>query len=265
MDWKTEREKHMAAEVSAIKEGKVSLGFCLSYPAAGMIENIGRFSDWAWIDGQHGQLSDDVIMECIRTADGMGLPSVVRIPGGSFHRIGPVLDMGATGIMVPMIESRQQVDAVVKEFFYAPKGNRSFGGSRVCDLFGADYYQRSMENQLLVVQIENTAGLENVEAIAAAEGVDILFFGPGDMRLSMGLPLETPLDHPGLLHGMRTICRAAKEHGKAAGTVALAPKDLELCLKEGFSFFVSYADTVDIAQSAAARFGEMRKAAGEGK
>ena len=198
-------------------------------------------------------------MQCIRASDGVGLPSVVRIPGGSFSRIGTVLDMGATGIMLPTIESREQLETAIAEFHFPPKGRRSFGGSRVYSLFGEDYCEKSKTYHLLAAQIENVEGLENVEEIAAAEGVDILFFGPSDMRLSMGLPLETPLDHPKLMDAMRRIASTAKGKRKVVGTVALTAKNLRVVLELGFTFIVSYVDIIALEQTAIERFREMRK------
>lgn len=231
-----------------LRQGSTSLGFCLTYPAAGIIENVRKDWDWIWIDGQHGQFDDRSLMECIRTADGLGLPSVVRIAGVDMQRIGEVLDMGAGGIMIPMVETAAQAQAIVAEVRYPPRGRRSFGGRRVVDLFGAGYYDSSRDGVLVVLQIENRAGLDNVDSIAAVEGVDVLFYGAADMRLSLGLPLSTPTSDPNVLGAFKKIVSATGRHKKTTGSVALAEEEVRLARDVGSRFIAAYVDEVALRQ-----------------
>ena len=138
----------MDERIQKIKNGEVSLGLCLTYPAAGIIENVGKDWDWVWLDTQHGQLDRRALLDCVRTADSVGIPSVIRIPGHDSHLICDALDMGAQGIMVPMVESAEQAERIVREIFYPPRGKRSYGGRRVNDLYGTDYLKKSLEGKI---------------------------------------------------------------------------------------------------------------------
>ena len=218
------------------------MGFCLTYPAPGIIENIHQDWDWIWIDGQHGQFDERTLMECIRTADAWGLASVVRIAGMDLQMIGKVLDMGASGIMIPMVETVEQAEAIVQEAHYPPFGRRSFGGRRVCDIYGSGYYELSRKAVLIVAQIENQAGLEQADAIAGVEGVDVLFYGAADMRLSLGLALDTPTSDPEVIGAFRRIVAAAKRHHKCTGSVALSADEVELAFETGCRFIAGFVD-----------------------
>lgn len=197
--------------------GEVLVGFTLTFPAAGILELAGGDWDWFWIDTQHGQISYDTLLGIIRAAELVGVPPVVRVPGHDYAVIGPILDTGAAGILVPMVETPEQARALVRAVRFPPLGQRSYGGRRVFDRGGPRYHERASDELLLVVQIETVLGLENCEEIAAVEGVDVLFLGPADLRLSMGLDIQVPVAEPKLQAAIDRVAAACKAHGKYAG------------------------------------------------
>lgn len=211
----------MANELLAkLQGGEVLLGVALSYPAPGIIELIYRGWDWVWIDMQHGQLSYDSMIEAVRTAKSVGVESVVRPDTHDRLLLGKYADAGPSGMMIPMVDTAEQAAAMVAALRFAPLGARSYGGRRMVDLYGRGYY-RDCE-LFVMVQIETLLAVENAEAIIAAEGVDALFFGPADMKLRRGIPVECPVEEcEELLEAMRTMADAARKVGKACGCIAL--------------------------------------------
>jgi 4-hydroxy-2-oxoheptanedioate aldolase len=205
----------------ALYQGQHALGFSVGFPAPGIIECIGAGWDWAWIDGQHGQHDYRSLLECVRAADALGLAPVVRASGHEYSLVGTVLDMGVVGVMIPMVDTAEQAREVVRAVRFPPLGARSYGGRRVVDLRGRDYCHTANEEVLLVVQIETREALAQAEAIAAVEGVDALFFGPDDVKLRLGIPINTGLlESDQLLRSLEAVAGAARNAGKISGTIA---------------------------------------------
>jgi len=241
---------------NCIKEQGIAFGYHLMYPAPGIIEAVYKDWDWLWIDGQHGQHTEASLLECTRTATALGLPAIIRVAGHSPEVIGKALDTGACGIMVPFVESAEEAQAIVRAAQFPPLGRRSFGGRRAIDIFG-----RNTEDirPLVIVQIETKEGVENAEAIAAVPGVGGLFFGGDDMRLSLGLPLDTPLSHPILTEMVHRISGAAQAHSKLAGAVAPNAICLEQLLLAGYTLIAAASDVRSIKLGSTATAKDYRR------
>ena len=246
----------MNSRMGHFKKGQVALGYHLMYPAPGILEAVYHEWDWFWIDAQHGQFDNRTLIECLRTADGLGVPTLVRVAGHSPEMIGRILDMGATGIMVPMVETSDEAQALVKAMHFAPLGKRSYGGRRVIDLGERKYHLKVKEDLLLVLQIETPIGVNNVDTIAVVEGVDALFYGADDMRMALSLPMDTPLEHPELYAGLKKVAKAAIQHHKIAGAVGFSPV-LEMVLAEGYTLIVGCGDAPSIKNISVTRREEL--------
>lgn len=221
---------------------RVQLGLCVMWPSPGAIERIGPDWDWVWLDGQHGILGYNDILDLVRICNLVGRYSVVRVPGHGAGPIGKVLDTGADGVMVPMVDTPEQAEGVVKAAKFPPLGDRSYGGRRVIDLYGRGYCGRQGGSHLVVCQIETETAVKNAEAIAAVEGVDALFFGADDLSLRMGLPMDQA-SPPGYHDKSRQIVAdAAHAHGKLAGGIFANPKSLVEAVEMGFHLVVGAAD-----------------------
>ena len=200
-----------------LDNGDVLLGFYLTLPAPEILE-LAKDHDWLWIDGQHGQLSYDTILHCVRVADLVGRPSIVRTAGHDYSQIGLVLDTGASGVMVPMVHNAEQARAIVSAAKFTPVGHRSFGGRRVMDLSGGKYASTANQDTLLLAQIESVEGLANVEQIAAVPGIDGLMFGPSDYSLDCGVDAGSALSlsEPAVWEAVKKIAQSCAKHGKVA-------------------------------------------------
>ena len=227
----------------ALEDGKVLLGLQNNYPSAAIIETIGALWDFVWIDGQHGQFSYDNALASVRMADLVGVDSLLRVPGQEYGVIGLHADMFPSALMVPMVNCAEDAAAVVDASRFPPLGNRSYGGRRPIDVVGRNYYQD--HEPLLVVQIETPEAVGNVVDIAATEGVDAVFLGTDDLKIQMGLSVDTPiLESEAILDALAQVARAAKDTGKAAGCVAPHPDLFKRCVGLGYQLVVAGSDRV---------------------
>ena len=217
-----------------LTNGKVALGMNFMYPTPGAIERVGGDWDWLWLDGQHGQFGYDSLLACVRAAERAGTPALVRVPGPEYGCIGLVADMCAAAIMVPMVDTPEDAVRAVRAVKFPPLGRRSFGGRRPIDFSGRGYAHQANEELLLVAQIETVKGLANVEQIAAVPGVDVVFFGPDDMSLQMGMRMDQKRPPDIFQAELVRIAAAAAAAGKICGTTSASPRQLRANVERGF-------------------------------
>lgn len=234
-------------------------GLCNMYPSPGIIEAMGKGWDFIWIDAQHGQHQFDSVLGAVRAAEVIGVATVLRVPGCEPGIVGPLCDTAPSMIMAPMIDTADAARAMVAETRFPPLGNRSYGGRRAIDLLGADYHE--MTDLPLMAQIETPEAIDNVDAIAAVQGVDVLFFGAGDIKIRLGLPINTPHDDPRIAEPMRRVAAAARRHGKHAACTAFTPDATEAALDAGYRMIVAGGDVQFIRNAATARLGDVRRTA----
>jgi len=225
-----------------LASGQPAFGLCVMWPSAGVIEAIGAAWDFVWIDGQHGQHDYRSLAECVRACEMAGTSALIRVPGHAYEAIGPALDLAPAGIIVPMVNSSEQAKAVAQCARFAPLGQRSFGGRRIIDLHGRDYVHDANRCQLLIAQIETPQAVDHAEAIAAVDGIDLLFYGPDDMRVARALPMDTPMSEGPLAAAGKRIVAAAAGAGKAAMVPAGNAEALRWALDVGFAACVCASD-----------------------
>lgn len=232
---------------SVLETGKPQLGLCIMYPSPGVIERIGPDWDWIWIDGQHGQLGYQDVLAQVRACNLIQRPAMVRVAGNDFGAIGLALDTGADGVIVPLVNHAEEAKQAVKAAKFPPLGSRSYGGRRVIDLKGRTYSDTANTDTLLIVQAESPEAVDNAEEIAAVPGVDALFFGPDDLMLRRGLPMNTPRSRETIGREMEIVTAACRKHGKFAVTVGVGAEMLALCAAMGFHMIVGGGDVPFLA------------------
>lgn len=231
---------------------------CVMYPAAGIIERIGPDWDWVWIDGQHGELGYHDILAAVRACNVIDRFALVRVPGHEAGPIGTVLDTDADAVMVPMVETADQAARLVEAAKFPPLGKRSYGGRRPIDRHTRAYAHPDRPQPMLVCQIETHAGLDHVEAIAAVEGVDALFFGPDDMALRDGLPMDQPRPAGHFDDALKTVADAANARGKIAAGVFPDEQGVRQAVNWGYRLIVGGGDVPFLATSSHARSQALR-------
>jgi 2-keto-3-deoxy-L-rhamnonate aldolase RhmA len=177
---------------------------------------------FVFYDMEHTGLGFETLKWLFATCRGLPIEPMVRVPRGEYTYIARALDLGARGVMIPMVESAEQARAIVQACRYPPVGRRgaAFGFAQ-CDYRGGDvatkirdYHDRT----LVVAQIETERGLDQLEAIAAVDGIDVLWVGHFDLSNFMGIPAR--FDDPEFDAAMRRVAEVARRHGKAAGFMA---------------------------------------------
>ncbi len=225
-----------------LASGEPSVGTWLALPSPEAAEYVGTLGfDWLVIDAEHNPVDIRTLALMFGAIGRSGTAPMVRIPWNSPENFKRVLDAGAWGIVVPMVNSREEAERAVEAMRYPPVGNRSVGGGRHSMSFGTaatDYYAAANDELLLVVQIEHIKGVENADEILSVPGVDACFIGPNDMAASMGLGLGVPLesDNPQLVDAIKHVREASVRNGVASGIHCSGAEGVNQRIGEGFQF-----------------------------
>lgn len=173
--------------------------------------------DWIILDMQHGSFNWETAYECIHVISASGVRPLVRVGIGQTFEVQKALDLGAGGVIVPMVNSHEESQQMAAAAKYPPLGSRSMGGDSHYT-YEPDYADVANKATLLLVQIEHILAVENVEAILGVKGVDGCFVGPTDLALSMGLPRAGFLEHPDHCRAIQLIADACLSLNKLACT-----------------------------------------------
>lgn len=209
--------------------------------------------DFFIIDMEHGAYDWETMGALVGLARAVGVEPVVRIPEIRRETVLKPLDAGAAALLVPMVEHVAQAEEVVRHAKYAPQGARGTALRRAHSHYRrsapAEYMARANETTAIAIQIETRQALENVEALAGVAGVDALFIGPVDLSIGLGLPGQTWSDE--LRAAYRTVLRAARAHGKAAGIHVVDLGQAEVLMDDGFRM-LSVSSDIDLLVDQAA-------------
>lgn len=214
--------------------------------------------DFVCVDWEHGQIARDQIENLLRACDIHRVPAMVRVPGHAPEEIAAALDSGARGVLAPRVSTAAQAAAVVKASRYPPQGERGVGPGRAAG-YGYrifDYLAEANSSVVVAVQVETAEGLANVDGIAATDGVDVVFVGPGD--LSVSLDAYRPDGAQKLARAIETIIAATLRRGKAAGIFCGRSEDVARWAEKGASFFILASDTMFLGAATAAGLAEAR-------
>lgn len=214
------------------------LGLQIVHPGPGVIERIGRDWDWIWIDAQHGDLDLPEALELVRATDLIGRPGLVRIPAHDPVWVAKSLESGAAGVIVPMVESAGQAQAMVQAAKFPPLGNRSYGGRRIGDRAGRGFYHTANTDTVLIVQVESEAAVAVAGDLAQVPGIDGLFLGPEDLTIRAGRDTEAPKSRASLADPYRIVAERCREHGKLSVGIGADALGLELTREFGYSLIV---------------------------
>jgi 4-hydroxy-2-oxoheptanedioate aldolase len=242
---------------AALAAERTTRGVWLNLGSEITAEIAGRAGfDWAVADGEHGPWDPVGLRRQLIALEGTGTAGVLRVPAADDWIIKQALDLGAQTLLVPMIDSAAQAEAVVRACRYPPEGVRGMGAAVArAGAYGAfgDYAGSAAGELCILVQAESPAAMAELEAICAVDGVDGVFIGPADLGADMGLRADPDADAlwDQILAGIGRIRRA----GRAAGVLALAPHRQAQCREAGAGFLGVASDALllQTALAAAAR------------
>lgn len=226
------------------REGKPAIGTMCNAASPLIGEWLGHSGyDFIVVDLQHGENNLDSVQVMLQALSSTPATPVVRVPANVPMYIQRVLDLGAYGVIVPLVNTRTEAEAVVASVRYAPKGARSWGPVRGAIYGGADYFSKSSEELLTLVMIESADGLRNAREILAVDGVDGCFVGPADLNISLGNSPEVAELAAATEDGIGAILAAARDAGKIAGVHAFSLDDAKRRIAQGFRFVTVMAET----------------------
>lgn len=227
-----------------------------------IVKNAG--CDFVLFDLEHSGFSFETAKSAVRYFEAADCPVIVRVPSKEYHHIARGLDVGAEGIMLPMVNDADEARGILDCLKYVPLGQRGVALGIAHDSYRAGDVMAGLgtanERTTFFAQIETRAGVENAEPIAALDGVDCLWVGHFDLSCSLGIPGQ--FDHPAFTGAIETVIAACRDTGKALGRlVPTADLGAEL-YKQGFDF-VCYSGDVWVL-GGALRDGVERLRAGAG-
>ncbi len=220
-----------------LQQGEVLLGQLLLEfftPGIGpMLDACGL--DFVIFDMEHGRCDIHLLEQMIASCRGSGIVPMARVPDLNFAPLSRVLDVGARGVMVPRVETRQQAEAIVSQLKYAPQGKRGVALGIAHDLYrptDADFFAQANQDTTVILQLETVKAFENLEAIVSVPGVDVAWIGHYDLTVSMGIPAQ--FDHPQLLQAMDDLVTVCRKHGVAPGFLPPTPESAAHWIDKGF-------------------------------
>ena len=226
--------------VAALKEGKPQVGTWLSLGnvfAARLMARVGF--PWLTVDIEHSPIDwSDAALIFGAIADAGCVP-LARVPRGDHDHIKRVLDSGAFGIVVPMVNTVEQAKTAIAAAKYPPAGNRSVGGglhSLNFDATAGDYYKHANDNILVVLQTESPEGVENAEEIYSLPGVDAIFVGPNDLTFQMRGPDGLDPSPDELEAMLQRVLVAGKKVGTPVGLHVQTTEAVRQRIDEGWQF-----------------------------
>ncbi|PPK93738.1 4-hydroxy-2-oxoheptanedioate aldolase [Kineococcus xinjiangensis] len=212
---------------------------------------------WVVLDMQHGEHDDRSVRDCLRGTTATDAPVLVRPPRLDTQDIGRALDAGAAGVVVPMVSTPEQARHAARACRYAPTGNRSWGPHALDAALSAPAPAEADAAAICAVMVETRDGLANVDAIAATEGVDVVFVGPFDLSLELGTDVDALLAADGADDPLPTVVRACRERGVVPGAFGSTAERSARFLDLGFRFVAAATDSGLIQAGARQRVADL--------
>jgi 4-hydroxy-2-oxoheptanedioate aldolase len=237
----------------ALKAGKAQIGLWSSLSSNYSVEVIaGAGFDWILLDMEHSPNDLESLLTQLQAAAPYPSHPIVRVPWNDMVTIKRVLDAGAQSLLIPYVSTVEEARAAVSYTRYPPQGVRGVAGTTRASRFGRvkDYARRAHEELCVLVQVETQQGLDNLEDIAAVEGVDGVFIGPADLHASLGHLGE--IANPKIMPMIDEAIRRIRKGGKAPGILTPNEDNARRQLKEGALFVAVGADVGLLARGAEA-------------
>jgi 4-hydroxy-2-oxoheptanedioate aldolase len=222
--------------------GEAAFGYELGFGSPLVAEALaGCGIDYLQIDNQHGDWGPDSTIAALMAIEGGGATPMARVARNDYTLIGRLLDIGALGIVVPMVHTPEEARAAADACRFPPLGQRSSGWGRA-GRSDPDYWDWIDEQVFLAVQIESATAVENAEAILATPGVDGCWLGPSDLAFSMGIHPRDMADNEAHQRAIERVLEACRNTGTIPGFAAGSAEDALRRAEQGFRFLTCGGD-----------------------
>lgn len=245
-----------------IAQGGVAVGMqIMEFGTRGMAKILATTDiDYVIIDMEHSGFGLDRVADIIARFKATDIATIVRVPENLYHYLAGALDAGATGVQVASIETAEQARAVIQSVKYAPMGNRGLGLTAAHSDFktpkASEYLPFKNKDTVVIMQIETVKGLENCDAIAAVEGLDVLAVGANDMTFSLGI--HGQFEHPLLTQAMEKVIASCKKHGKIGKCHPHHTEQIAQFAKMGYSMMMANSDVSHLRSGVKASVEKLR-------
>ena len=247
-----------------LNSGKVSIGSWMSMAHPSIAEILAMAGyDWVVIETEHTAIDVSEVLRLIIAIEQRGSIPLVRLAWNDPIQAKAVLDSGAAGIIVPMVNTKAEAELAVKMTKYPPMGFRGVGLARAQG-YGVDfdeYVKCANADTLLLLQIEHIDAVNNIEEILSVPGIDGTYIGPYDLSMSLGIPGQ--LNHPDVINAKNKVLDAALKRGLVAGIHCVhsdtAYTDSKLAIEQGYRFIAIGTDILFLGNSARSVYAEIQK------
>ncbi len=244
-----------------LEAGKPTLGVVMTIPSPLAAETLaGKGFDWMWIDMEHSPIDLETADRMIQAIQGTGTVPIIRVAWNHHWLVKPLLDMGAKGIIIPWINSKQEAVDAVQALRYPPEGVRGVGASVAARRWGlptSEYLKVANNEIIAILQIENIEAVNNIGEILTVPGIDVIFVGPNDLASSMGL-LGQPT-HPRVEEAIQKVLAATKKAKIPVGILGFSPDAANKRIQQGFQFIAVASDGSLLSSGAKGILGQIKK------
>lgn len=238
--------------LAAWRRGEQTIGCWLSLANSYSAEVISKLGfDWVCVDLQHGMIDYTDLAQMLPAISNSDATPIVRVPWNEPYEIMKVLDAGAYGVIVPMVNNRTEAEQAVAACRYPPQGNRSFGPIRGALYGGRGYAQEANDQLACLAMIETKEGIDNLEEIVTTPGLDGIYIGPADLALAMGLGVRGDQPEEEHLQMVRRIRQACADAGIACGIHTSSLEYTQKYLAEGMNYVTLGSDSGHMTKNAA--------------
>lgn len=210
-----------------------------------IVEMLGLLGfDSVWICNEYKAIDPTTLENMVRAGRAAGIECVIRTGVNSCDDFARFLAMGANGLMIPHVQTAKKARQIIRRVKYPPLGERELENINADADYGLmpleDYLNAANRETLIVLQIEDMKSLKRVDEIAEVEGVDVLFVGPGDLALSLGVPGQ--YKHPKVIKAVRRVVKACEANGLVCGTPAINPEHCKFLIDQGVRYLTDGSD-----------------------
>ena len=244
---------------SRLKKGERLIGTLVSLPSPEIAEILAEVGfDWLFLDTEHG-VYNAVEAQAMLQAVGGRCAGIVRVPAGDDVWIKKALDIGADGVIVPLVRTAKEAAAIVSACKYPPEGTRGVGLSRA-HKYGIgfeDYIEKANKEVAVILQVENRDAVNNIESIVAVDGLDAIFIGPYDLSASLGKLGQ--VNDPEVIAAINHVRDTCLRHKVGLGYFGATAEAVQPFIDQGFTLITVGTDSLLMARSAADALKTLKK------